>query len=320
MSAPGPAQRGDREQCAAAALMVRPAAFGANPETAASNAFQQAGAPDPRLTDRARAESDALAARLAGAGVQVITLEDTAGPAKPDACFPNNWLGLHHGGVLATYPLLAPSRRPERRPNEVAALLESLGYPVRRRLDLTGWEAQGAFLEGTGSVVFDHSAGIAYACRSPRTDERPLAECCAALGYSPCAFDATGPAGEPVYHTNVVMSVGERFALACLEAVAAPDRARLRDSLAADRELLEIDRAGMNAFAGNLLQLATAGGGRVIALSATAFAALPPALRRRLERHGELLPVAVPTIERFGGGSVRCMLAEVFLPRAAARR
>lgn len=304
-----------RNQCASAVLMVRPAAFGANPETAATNAFQAIDVAGPEVRDLARAESDTLAARLVAAGVEVVVLEDTPEPAKPDACFPNNWLSLHHDGTAVLYPMLAPSRRRERREAALTALTMR-GFAVRRVVDLTRFEDQGAFLEGTGSLVLDHRAGVAYACLSPRTDPRPLAAFSRQLGYAALPFDATGPAGEAVYHTNVVMSIGEGFAVACLEAIpAASDRRRLRESLdATRREVLELDRAQMNAFAGNLLQLATAGGGRVIALSATALAALGPALRRALERHGELVAVPVPAIERHGGGSVRCMLAEVFLP------
>jgi hypothetical protein len=214
--------------------------------------------------------------------------------------------------------MLAPSRRRERR-DDVFALFGTHGFAPRRVVDLTGFEAEGAFLEGTGSLVLDHRARVAYACRSPRTDPRPLAAFARELGYEPLPFDATGPAGEAVYHTNVVMSIGEGFAVACLEAVADDaGRRRLRASLeAAGGEVLELGRAQMNAFAGNQLQLATRGGGRVIALSTTALAALGPALRRALERHGELVAVPVPVIERHGGGSVRCMLAEVFLPRGA---
>jgi hypothetical protein len=309
-------EAGRRAQCASAVLVVRPAAFGANPETASTNAFQAAGTAGADLREQARAESDALAAALDAAGVEVLVLEDTPEPARPDACFPNNWLSLHHDGTAVLYPMLAPSRRRERR-DEALALVRQRGFVVRRVVDLTYFEGQGAFLEGTGSLVLDHRARVAYACRSPRTHAAPLLAFGRELGYATQAFDATGPAGEAVYHTNVVMSVGEGFAVACLEAVADDSRRhRLRGSLeAAGREVLEVSRAEMNAFAGNLLQLATRKGGRVIALSATALAALGADLRRRLERHGGLVAAPVPVIERYGGGSVRCMLAEVFLPR-----
>ncbi len=297
--------------------MVRPAAFSANPDTAATNAFQSRGPASEGLRELARAESDGLAARLARAGVEVVVLEDDLHPPKPDACFPNNWLSLHHDGTVVLYPLLAPSRRPERR-EAVIALLGARGFAVRRIVDLTSFESEGAFLEGTGSLVLDHRARVAHACRSPRTDGRPLDAFAGELGYAPFVFEATGPDGGPVYHTNVVMSLGERFAVACMDALAEDSRLALREALEAPgRELIELDRAQMNAFAGNLLQLATRDGGRVIALSTTALASLHPAQRRALERHGELVATPVPVIERHGGGSVRCMIAEVFLPRAA---
>jgi hypothetical protein len=296
--------------------MVRPAAFGSNPETLASNAFQSGDAGSAAVAALARAEFDELARRLGAAGVEVIVVEDTPDPRKPDACFPNNWLSLHHDGTAVVYPLLAASRRLERR-LELLTLLEMRGFALREALDLRSWERRGAFLEGTGSLVLDHVQRVAYACRSPRTHEAPLGEFAAALGYTPYLFDATGPAGVPVYHTNVVMSVGDGFAVACLEALTDDaERQRLRESLAAaGREVITLSRAQMQSFAGNLLAIATSTGGRVIALSATAWASLGPAERRALERCGEIVAVPVPTIERFGGGSVRCMLAEVFLPR-----
>jgi len=296
--------------------MVRPAAFGSNPETLASNAFQSGDAGDAAVAVLARAEFDALAMQLGAAGVEVIVVEDTPDPPKPDACFPNNWLSLHHDGTAVVYPMLAANRRLERR-LELLTLLEMRGFALREALDLRAWERRGAFLEGTGSLVFDHVQGIAYACRSPRTHEAPLAELAAALGYTTYLFDATGPAGVPVYHTNVLMSVGDGFAVACLDALAEEsEQHRLRESLASgNRALIALSRAQMQAFAGNLLAIATATGGRVIALSATAWASLGPAERRVLERCGEVVAVPVPTIERLGGGSVRCMLAEVFLTR-----
>ena len=305
----------DRAQCARTVLMVRPAAFGANPETAASNAFQSTRAATEGDREAARREFDAAVAALERAGVEVIVADDTAEPAKPDAVFPNNWLGLQHDGTAVLYPMLSPRRRLERR-RELLGLLEGRGFAVRRVLDLTHWESSGVALEGTGSMVLDHPAGIAYACVSPRTDARPLAELGAALGYRAHVFHATGPAGEPVYHTNVLLCLGERFAVACLEAVAdAGERTRLRESLAGRaRELLELTRPQMNAYAGNMLALSAAGE-PVIALSTTAWAALTAMQRRTLEAHGTIVTAAVPTIERFGGGSLRCMLAEVFLPR-----
>jgi len=304
-------------QCASAALMIRPAAFSANPETAASNAFQSGDPATDQDREAALREFDHLAKALDRAGVKIVIVQDEADPARPDAVFPNNWLSLHHDGTAVLYPMLSPLRRRERR-RDVLKTLERRGFAVRRVLDLTGWESSDVYLEGTGSVVFDHVGRVAYACASPRTNARPLEQLATELGYRPELFAATDAAGAAIYHTNVMMSVGEGFATLCCEAITDPlDRRRLREALeGGGRELVEIDRAQMNAFAGNMLALATGDGGRVVALSASAWSSLDATRRRSLERHGAIVTAAVPTLERFGGGSVRCTLAEIFLPRA----
>ncbi len=303
-------------QCTSTVLMIRPAAFGANPETAASNAFQSVAGLTARDAEFAMAEFDAAAEALERAGVEVLVVDDTAEPARPDAVFPNNWLSLHHDGTAVLYPMLSPLRRRERR-RDVITLLEARGFAVNRILDLTGWESSDVFLEGTGSMVLDHRERVAWACESPRTNARPLEQFAAELGYEPRMFRATGPAGEPVYHTNVLMCLGERFALACLESVDDANRRRQwREGLeAAGRELIEIDRAQMTSFAGNALALEATGGTKLVAMSAAAWGSLSEAQRGALERHGQPVTSPLPTIERVGGGSLRCMLAEVFLPR-----
>jgi hypothetical protein len=305
-------------QCAGAVLMVRPASFGANPETADSNRFQRADA-RPDDTMAALREFDGLAARLTAAGVDVQVAEDTLEPTKPDACFPNNWVSFHADGTAVLYPMMAPSRRAERRP-ELFDGLRRAGYRIARTVDLSPLEARGEFLEGTGSLILDRPRRIAYACRSPRTTPAALAEFSAALGYRTVAFDALGPDGLPAYHTNVLMALGERFAVVC--GVAIPDGKRraavLGELEASGRELIDIDVAEMNGFAGNLLALAAGSGAALIAISEAAWQALAPSKRRRLERHGSIMAAPIPTIERLGGGSVRCTIAEVFLARGAA--
>jgi hypothetical protein len=308
------APAGER-QCADAVLMVRPARFAANPETAGSNRFQRA---EPRPGDEAAAlrEFDGLVLRLADAGVDVQVAEDTPVPAKPDACFPNNWVSFHGDGTAVLYPMMAPSRRAERRP-QIFDSLRRAGYRIARTIDLTALEAREEFLEGTGSLVLDRPRRIAYACGSPRTTPAALADFSAALGYRVVAFDALGPDALPAYHTNVLMAIGERFAVLCGAAI--PDGKR-REAVvgeleAGGHEVIDIDVAEMNAFAGNLLALAARGGDALIAMSDAAWRALGPAKRRRLERHGAIVAAPIPTIERQGGGSVRCMIAEVFLPR-----
>ncbi|MFZ9127120.1 MAG: arginine deiminase-related protein [Steroidobacteraceae bacterium] len=295
--------------------MVRPLAFGSNPETLSTNAFQQVGE-TPVIAERARQEFDGVVARLERAGLQVVVAEDEQEPLKPDAVFPNNWLFLAHDGSAWLFPMLSARRRAERR-MAVLDRLNECGFKVSRVVDLSHWEQQGLFLEGTGSMVLDHVHRVAYAALSPRTRHRPLMEFAALAGYHPHAFTALGPDGEPVYHTNVMMSLGPGFAVACLAAVAEQgERLTLRQSLeAAGRELSEIDARQMAAFAGNLRAIWRDRGGPVIGLSTTALRSLTPAQVRALERHGEVAECAIPTIEAYGGGSLRCMLAEVFLPR-----
>lgn len=297
--------------------MIRPARFGSNPETADSNRFQNTEAFAEGATAAIR-EFDGLAGLLADAGIEVIVTEDSPEPVKPDACFPNNWVSFHADGSVVLYPMMAPSRRAERRREPIAAV-ERAGFRVARTIDLTSLEARGEFLEGTGSLVLDRLTRIAYACRSPRTTAGALAEFSAALGYRVVSFEALGPGGRPAYHTNVLLAIGEDFAVVCAESIAdARSRAAVLEELGREgRELIAIDMAEMNGFAGNLLALRTRGGEPLIAMSRAAFRALAPQKRRRIERHGAIAAFAIPTIERLGGGSVRCMLAEVFLPRSA---
>ena len=302
-------------QCADAVLMIRPLCFGANPETAASNLFQQSGAgPDAPL--KARREFEGLVTALSKANVAVHVAEDTPLPAKPDACFPNNWVSFHDDGSLVLYPLLAESRRAERR-EEPIAQLRAAGFRITRTVDLSHWESRGEYLEGTGSLVLDRCHRIAYACWSPRTNRGPLEDFAAQLGYRTVTFEARGPGNQPVYHTNVLMAIGRNFAVLCSGAI--PDlqeRATVQRELEqAGHELIEINNAQMNDFAGNLLALSAANGEPLIALSTTAWGSVGPAQQRALESHGTIIAAPIPTIERYGGGSVRCMIAEVFLPR-----
>jgi hypothetical protein len=310
-----------RTQAAEAVFMVRPASFGWNPQTAPSNRFQPATAPaNPEARRRAVAEFDELDASLTDAGVEVHAFPDVAQPACPDAVFPNNWLSLHADGTVVLYPMLAPSRRRERRLDLIARLEQAGGFRVERLLDLTHHELQGRFLEGTGSVVFDHVERVAYACLSPRTHAGPLADLCDELGYEPVTLHATDRAGVPVYHTNVALAIGGGFAVVCAEAMAASERGALLERLACGGRLVAtITHEQMAHFAGNVLELRAGDGARVLALSRRAMACFTPEAWERIEsRVDRVVAVPVPTIEDLGGGSVRCMLAEVFLPRHAA--
>lgn len=305
-------------QAAAAVLLVRPAAFAGNPQTAGSNAFQQAPARgDPAAAQaKAAAEFEGLVETLRQAGVETVVVDDTASPPTPDAIFPNNWLSLHSDGAAVLYPMMASNRRAERRRDVLEFLSREHGFRIERVIDLSAWEQRGQYLEGTGSMVLDRVHRVAYACLSPRTDLEVLAEAAQRLDYEPLAFTAVDAAGVPVYHTNVLMCVGADFAVLCEEAI--PDsgqRAAVRRRLEqTGHELVTISLAQMGEFAGNMLELAGSGGRRLLALSTRAFESLDRVQRAALEAHCHLLLVPIPTIETIGGGSLRCMLAEIHLP------
>ena len=299
--------------------MVRPHAFDYNPETARTNAFQAR--PAHAAEDAAalaRQEFEQLARALMSEGVTVCAVEDSALPAKPDAVFPNNWVSFHEDGTLVLYPLQSASRRFERRPQVIETAVRELRFKVSHLLDLTWYEEEGKYLEGTGSLVLDNVARAAYACLSPRTHPEVVAEWAQALGYEPVIFSAADRAGVPLYHTNVLMWIGARAVVIGAAAIAPGDRARVLDHLASSgREIIEIGHDEIAQFAGNMLELGTwdeaLGDSRVLVMSDTARRALDPNAYARLSGCTDaVLAVPVPTIERLGGGSVRCMLAEVF--------
>jgi hypothetical protein len=299
--------------------MVRPCSFRHNVQTSATNRFahrapeHEAGAPD------ARAEFDLLARRIADAGVSVCLVEDTPLPVKPDAVFPNNWVSFHRDGTVVLYPMMAPNRRLERRADVIASVEAHLGFRRQRVLDLTEHEQHGRFLEGTGSLVLDHVQRVAYACRSARTDESLVHRWCEQLGYEPVVFDASGLDGVPIYHTNVLLSIGSRWVVVCPEVIADPDRARVLQRLGTDRELIRIGRGAMEQFAANVLELRCLAvheqAGHLLMMSERARSALqclPGDAWKRLQGAVDrVVAVPIPTIENIGGGGVRCMLAEV---------
>lgn len=304
-------------QTASAVLMVEPARFAFNRETARTNSFAARMAQGD-VAGRARAEFHGLAERLAEAGIGVHVLADTADPAKPDAIFPNNWISFHRDGTLVTYPMAVPTRRAERRAGAVERLLRGRGFAVGRRVDLSPAELEGRFLEGTGSLVLDRPGRRAFACLSERTNPRAVADFDSKLGYSTLLFTATDHKGRPLYHTNVMMSLGSRFALVCLECVARRDRAPLAEAIErGGRTLIEVGREQLAGFACNILELQDGQGRPLVALSSRAVETLSPDQRRRLEAlAGRLVEAPIPTIEGVGGGGVRCMIAEIHLPPA----
>ena len=299
--------------------MVRPAAFGFNPETAATNSFQKENTTIGRreIELRARREFDLMAQRLRAAGVDVRVVEDTAEPVTPDAVFPNNWVSFHDDGTVVLYPMFSTSRRLERRRDLIDALAAS-GFRVSRVVDLSHHEKEGRFLEGTGSVVFDHVECCAYANLSSRTHPEVLNELREAIGYSHITFRAVDGRGHDIYHTNVMLSLGDRFAIVCADSISdAVERRLVMDSLqATGREIVVISFSQLEHFCGNVLQVRGRDGSSVLAMSTAACLAFRPEQRAVLEKYATLVESPIPLIESIEGGSARCMLAGVHLPRS----
>lgn len=302
-------------------LMIRPMHFAGNAQTAESNRFQDSSAQldDAAVQTQALAEFDVLVATLRDAGIRVHVFNDTPEPPKPDAVFPNNWVSFHADGTLVLYPMLAPNRRLERRMDVLQTLSEQ-GFRIQQTIDLSVHEQSQQYLEGTGSLVLDRINRVAYACLSPRTDIDVLGEFAQRLDYELVIFNANDAFGRPIYHTNVLMAVGTRFAVLCVEAIAAHERDAVLHALrTTGHEVIEITLEQMTGFAGNVLELRSTSGQLHVAMSQRAFAAFTPPQRQHLTNlAGPVLCSAIPTIERLGGGSVRCMLAELFLPTKSA--
>jgi hypothetical protein len=310
--------RSATRQCAGALLMIRPRHFGYNAQTAITNRFQTPATLD--VAERAVREFDAFVAALRGEGVTVCVVEDTDQPRKPDAVFPNNWVSFHPDGTVVLYPMHAENRRTERRADVIDAVARDTGFKVRRVLDLTHHEKEQRFLEGTGSLVLDHVARVAYACRSPRTHEAVAREWAREMGYDLELFSAADESGTPIYHTNVILHIGTRVAVVALDAIDEIDRARIAARLEnSGRDLVAIDFAEMHGFAGNMLEVGSwdeyLGDYQILVMSERARHTLAtPKYKRLYASVDAVLAVPVDVIERHGGGSVRCMLAEVFLP------
>lgn len=300
-------------QTSGTVLMVRPKSFGFHAEAARSNVFASDSNAD---LDAAVREFDGVVDALTKAGVEVLLLDDSADPAKPDAVFPNNWVTFHADGTMVLYPMANEARRLERNPEALTRLLQSKGFEIRQVIDLSFHERHGHFLEGTGSLVLDRVRRRAFANLSPRTDAAVIADFDDRLDYSTLIFDARDRSGRPIYHTNVALSFGARFAMLCTEAIASDFRELLIGEIEADgRTLIEVEYEQMRQFACNLIEL-RGRDGPVIALSSAALRSYRPDQRRVLEGFGELVEADIPTIEAVGGGSVRCMITDIHLPRS----
>lgn len=304
-------------QLASTVMMIRPARFESNPLTAASNRFQGRSSSSPEEQHAiALREFDGLAAALREAGIEVIVVDDTVEPHTPDAIFPNNWISMHADGRVVLYPMEAENRRTERRHDIIDYLDKHARRQVTDVVDLSAHEDAGHFLEGTGSMVLDRANRVAYACVSSRTHLDPLGEFAQRMGYDVVAFDAVDSGGVPIYHTNVLMNVGEQLAVICAEAIPRDEQrnavlARLRET---GHDILELSYAQLDAFAGNMLELRNNNGERVLAMSQQAYDSLNEKQRATLAANARIVKAPIDNIESSAGGSVRCMLAEVHLP------
>jgi len=296
-------------------LMIRPANFGYNPETAANNAFQ---VNDEQLTIAARKtkaveEFDVFVEKLRVVGIHIIVVPDTETPLKTDAIFPNNWISFHEGGLIVTYPMFSPNRRLERRQDIIEQLSESFAFQNHVRLEK--WEKENQFLESTGSLIFDRVHKIAYACLSERTHPILLDEYCQFMGFQKVAFKSVDKTGMPIYHTNVMMAMGTSFVVICMESI---EKEKERDRLKqlfkqTQKEIIPITFEQLYAFAGNMLQVKNKQGATFLVMSSRAYHSLTAAQIQQIEAHTQILHSDLTTIETYGGGSARCMMAEVFL-------
>lgn len=311
-------------QSTSSVFMVRPHSFRKNEETATNNHYQRdiAQASPEEIIERAQEEFDGLVDQLKAAGVEVVVFDEAEPHETPDALFPNNWVSTHADGTVALYPMFAPNRRTERREDIPLVLEHQFGFDVRQIIDFTEFESHNKFLEGTGSIVLDRVNRKAYAALSDRTDARALEHFCDQLDFEPVTFQAFQTVDNqrlPIYHTNVMMSIGSGYAVVCLNCIDSDEeRKQVVDAIAQDGlELIAITEEQVNQFAGNMLEL-TGDDGPVLVMSASAYQSLVPEQIEKLQQHTTLLHAPLPTIETCGGGSARCMIAEIHLPEQNA--
>ncbi|MBP7395572.1 MAG: amidinotransferase [Flavobacterium sp.] len=303
-------------------LMIRPVAFRMNEQTAVNNYYQKVldGLLPATVNAKAQEEFDAFVKKLRSVGVNVIVVDDTLSPDTPDSIFPNNWISFHENGDVVLYPMFAENRRLERR-EEILDILEDEGFVINEIMDYTEAEMDSIFLEGTGSLLLDRANGKAYCALSPRADEELFIEFCEDFDFAPVIFEAFQTVnGERklIYHTNVMMCLGETFAVLCADAIDdKKERKMVIDSLKNDdKQVILITEDQVNNFAGNMLEVKGADDRRYLVMSAAAHQSLTKKQITELEEHVTILSSSLDTIEACGGGSARCMMAEIFLPRA----
>ncbi|MDA3614420.1 citrulline utilization hydrolase CtlX [Polluticaenibacter yanchengensis] len=295
-------------------LMIRPVAFGYNAETAVNNAFQQQ-TEQNGVQANALKEFDNFVEILRSHNINVTVVEDTQNPHTPDSIFPNNWISFHTNGTVVLYPMFAANRRLERRSDIIDQLKKQ--YSITNIVDFSHYESQDKFLEGTGSMVLDRDNHIAYACLSPRTDKKLLEEFCTAINYKPAYFHAVDNYKNPIYHTNVMMCVADKYIIFCYETIADYSEKEVLNRWFSNtnKTIIPITLKQVNAFAGNMLQVQNIHGEKFLVMSDSAYNSLTHEQIRIIEQFNPIIHAPIPTIETNGGGSVRCMMAEVHLPR-----
>lgn len=303
-------------------MMVRPVRFRLNEQTAVNNYYQKAleGISPENVQEKALAEFDGFVEKLRAHGVEVIVIHDTPEPSTPDSIFPNNWISFHADGTVGLYPMYAENRRLERR-QEILTQLKKHGFVIANQVDLSAAEQKNEFLEGTGSLIFDRASKTAYAAISERTHPNVIKAFEDSFGYSVVSFSANQTVGNqrlPIYHTNVMMALGHGFAVICLDTIDDPkERQLVTDALEnSGKEVIEISENQKLHFAGNMLQVENQSGDKYMVMSAAAFASLDEVQKNRILKYNkDLISSSLDTIEALGGGSARCMMAEVFLPK-----
>ncbi|WP_312819358.1 citrulline utilization hydrolase CtlX [Kaistella carnis] len=305
-------------QTANTVVMVEPIAFGYNSQTAENNYFQVE-QKEADIQEKALQEFNNFVGKLRDKGIKVITVKDTLEPHSPDSIFPNNWVSFHEDGRVALYPMFAPNRRVERRA-DILDTVRNEGFKISEINDLSSPENEDKFLEGTGSMIFDHDHKIAYGSVSLRLDEELFRDFCDQFGYTPVVFHSFQNVGNqrlPIYHTNVMMCVAEQFVVICLDCIDDElEREKVQEVIkSTEKEIIEISEDQMHQFAGNMLQVQNEEGTQFLVMSETAYKSLTKEQIEKIESYCEIIYADLNTIEVNGGGSARCMLAEVFLPK-----
>jgi hypothetical protein len=295
-------------------LMIRPVRFGYNAQTAVNNAFQVADANQQEVEKKAIAEFDGFVEKLRTAHVDVTVVEDTPEPHTPDSLFPNNWISFHSNGTIVLYPMFAENRRLERKPTVLAAIKNK--FLIQQTEDMSVYENKQLYLEGTGSMVLDRDNRLAYACLSPRTNRQVLEDFCTRMNYTPVVFNSMDEKSQPIYHTNVMMCVADRYVVICLESI--PDEKEKNNVIekikGSGKSIISIRLSQMNHFAGNMLQIENSSGEKILVMSSQAYESLSPDQINELSGFNTILHSSLHTIESNGGGSARCMMAEIHLP------